>query len=237
MIPRGAVGSPVITGSASQSRGARPPAARIVPHGDGPLVAVAQAPGLERPRASGGAMNTPLLAFLLCVLPRVVAAGEVPAGFQGLRWGASPGTLTQMFPATACQPETPASPLADIVCGLEAITVGGVKTHAVRLNVYVTPARPSADGFYAYTLQFSPRDFDRMALAFRVRYGEPHTRAAQKFKKRDGLHDTNLVLTWEWPTVEARLERFAGRTDRSFLSVGTRAGRSEALRRIEAQLK
>ena len=180
-------------------------------------------------------MKPPLLAVLLCVLPGVVAAGEVPVGFQGLPWGASPGTVTQRFPAAACQPEPPGAPLADIVCWLEAITVSGVKTHGVRLSVYVTPTRPAADGFSAYTLQFSPREFARMALAFRVRYGEPHQRAAQKFTKRDGLHDTNLVLTWAWPTVEARMERFAGRTDRSFLSVGTRAGRSEALRRIEAQ--
>jgi hypothetical protein len=179
-------------------------------------------------------MRTWLFAFLLCCLPGGTEAGEVPAGFQGLAWGAAPETLTQRFPAADCQPEKPGSPVADLMCWLEAPTVAGVKTQAVWLSVYLTPTHPATDGFQAYTVYFSSREFDHMAWALRQRYGEVHQRRAQRFKKRAGLRDTNLVLLWTWPTVEVRLERFGGRLDRAVLFVGTRAGRAEAERRIQA---
>ncbi len=175
-----------------------------------------------------------LLALLLGLLPGVVVAGEVPAGFLGLPWGAAPGTVRQVFPAADCQPEQPGAPLADLSCRLDAATERGVHLHAVWLSVYVTPTHPAALGFQAYTLYVSPREFDRLAWAFRKRYGEPHRRVVQHFPKRAGLHDTNLVLRWTWPTVEARLERFGGGLDRAVLFVGTRAGRAEAQRRLAA---
>lgn len=164
-----------------------------------------------------------------------VLAGEIPTGFQSVKWGATVSDLQAAHPGAKCSASRRTA-IGDSSCYVSSMAIAGARGD-VLFFFYLEPSDPRALGFGGYSFNFKSDDFNRVRAAFIERYGEPQKTEDEDIKTQGGLSLMNSVLSWDWPGVTARLERYAGRIDRSIIRVRTAASDIEFRRRADEEKK
>jgi hypothetical protein len=81
------------------------------------------------------------------------------------------------------------------------------------------------DKFGRVTMSFWNSEWDQMNAAFLQKYGPPQSSATVPVRTTMNVPYTNVVMTWRWADVDARLERYGDTVDKGFASITTTAFR------------
>ena len=148
-------------------------------------------------------------------------AWQEPEDFRGLKWGASPSEMYTIFPAA------PVKPSLSYGERIKLFFVSNEKIGEVRTFFSIGFLD---DGFAYVDISFKESDFTMIDQAFETRYGTPHAVRDVPVQTRAGAKFTNIVKTWNGPSLNIRLERYSNKITDGHAVIAKRAYVDEFMR-------
>ena len=126
----------------------------------------------------------PFVLFLLASAPAV-------AGYEanGVPLGASEGEIKKVFPTAFCKPLEWTTQASDRRCDNAKISFGGVEG---RITFYL-----KKDVVQAFDLRFDSKDYDRLILVLKSRYGKPSSEVKDVIELEGKPRRETYKALWE----------------------------------------